>query len=453
MADTTEKKTDATEEPAAEEKKRYESEIENVGPCKIRVKVRVPAETVQEELDSRYKEIIRTVAFPGFRIGHAPRRLVEKKLGEEVHDDVREHVLTESFKAALDEHEIDAIADPDFDDVEDLKLDAEKPLEYSATLLVRPTVEVPSYDSITVEKAKPEVKDEDVEGVIRNVRRDHAVLEPVPDGKLEADGVAVVDGELFLEGESILERENVEYRHPSPFVLGVRLKSLPDEMLGKGTGDEVELTETLPETWPVEDQAGKEVTAKLVVREIKHYVLPELDEAFVKTLDYDTVEEFRDDVRSQVQRHAESEAEQETEKRIVDALIAATPFELPEDIVKAETNRRIARVQAELRMRGASDEEVEEKVDEAKSSERAEVERDFRAEFLLDTIARNEKILVTESEVQDRIGQMAAAYHRTPEEMEQYLEQRDMLGSVRSGMRKEKVMELLKTKVKIEGGE
>jgi trigger factor len=449
MADTTEKNPDAADETGAEEKKRYESEIENVGPCKVLLKVKVPAETVTEELDSRYREIIRTVAFPGFRIGHAPRRLVEKKLGEEVVADVKETILTESFKEAMEEHDLDPITDPDVD-LEGLTLEPDQPIEYSATLLVRPTVEIPEYSEITVKRVAPEVDEAKIDETIDAVRRERAVLEPVPDGKLEEDGVAVVNVTISVEDEEILDRENVEYQHPAQYLTGFRLKSLADEILGKGAGDELTVTEKLPDTWPVESQAGKEVTAAISVQEVKRYVLPELDEEFVEALDYDSVEEFRDDVRSQVERQAEAEAQEATDKKIMDALIEAAPFELPEDVVKEETSRRIERIQAMMRMQGASDSEVEEKVAEAKSSEREEVERDFRSGFLVEAIAGKEKIFVTESEVEDRIAQMAAAYHRSVEEMEQYLEQRGMLSSIRSRMREEKVVELLRNRVKIE---
>ena len=452
MADTTEREPEAADQPPAEEKKRYESEIENVGPCPVQVKIRVPVETVKEEMDSRYREIIRTVAFPGFRIGHAPRRLVEKKLGDDVVSDVKETILTESFKAAIEEHELDPLTEPDVD-LGEIDLGSGEPIEYSATLLVRPTVTVPDYSTITVERVKPEVSDEKVTELIEGIRRERAVLEPVADGKLEEGGVAVVDVSISVADEHLMDRENVEYRHPSEYLTGVRLKTFPVAVLGRGAGEEFEVTETLPETWPVETQAGKEVTAKVTVQEVKRYVLPEIDEAFVKELDYDTVEEFEEDVRAQVARQAEHEAEEATDKRIVDALIAAAPFDLPDDVVKEETNRRIERIQAMMRMQGSTDEEVEQKVAEAKSSEREEVERDFRAGFLMETIASNEKIFVTESEMDDRIAAMAGAYHRTVEEMQQYLEQRDMTGNIRGRMREEKVIALLRTKVKIEDGE
>jgi trigger factor len=247
-----------------------------------------------------------------------------------------------------------------------------------------------------------------------------------------------------------VERENAQYQHPEPFLAGLHLPALGDEILGKGAGDEFTVTTTLPDTWPEKSQAGQEMAVQVEVLEVKRHVLPELDDEFAERLDYDDLEELTEEVREDAERQAERDAEEETDRRTVDALIAAAPFDIPEDVVKEETARRVERVRAMQRMKGASEEEIEEKVAEAKASEREVVERDFRATFLLDAIAKKEKIFVTENEVKERVAQMAAAYHRSVEEMEEYLEQRDMLGGIRSQMREEKVHEILRKRVKLE---
>ena len=445
MADT-EKNT--AENTGTEERKRYESEVENIGPCKVEVRITVPVETLTEEFDERYAEIISTVAFPGFRIGHAPRRLVEKKLGSDVLTDVKENVVAESFKEAIAEHDLEPISDPDVD-VESLELDPTKPLEYQTTLIVRPKVEIPDYEGISIEGVKPEVRDERVQEVIESLRRQHAVLESAEDGVIADGDIAVIDVVAQVGDEKLVDRENVQWQHPEPFVAGFHAPKFAGEILGKKAGDEVSTTETLPETWPQPEHAGKDVTITATVQEVKRHRMPDVDAAFAEELDYDSVEELEEEVRAQVEREAEAEAREATDKKMVDALIEAAPFELPEDVVKEETTRRIARTQAMLRMKGASDEEVEKEVAEANSAERAEVEREFRSGFLLDAIGKKEKVFVTETEVDERVAQMAAAYHRTKEEMEQYLEQRDMMGSIRNNMREEKVMEILRKKVKI----
>jgi trigger factor len=441
--------TDA-EQTEGEERKRYESAVETVGPCKVELRIEVPAETVKEELDSLYKELIDTVPFPGFRLGHAPRRLVEKKLGDDVRNDVKEHVVAESFKTAIEEHELEPISEPDVD-LTALEIDPDSPLHFETTLVIRPTVTIPDYEKITVEAVKPVVSKERIEEVVESVRREHAVLEPAEDGKVAEGDMVVLDLTARVEDEKLLERENLEYLHPAPYVAGLPLSSFHEDVLGKKAGDEITVQEKLPETWPTPEQAGKELVAEVKVQDVKRHVLPELDEEFAKSLDFDSVEEFREEVEEQIERQAEGEAREATDRKIVDALIEAAPFELPEDVVKQEITQRIDRKQALLRMRGADEEEVEKELAEASAAERTEVEREFRSGFLLDAIAKKEKVFVTENEVNDRIAQMAASYHRTPEEMEEYLEQRNLLGSVRGSMREEKVMELLRKKVKIEG--
>jgi len=433
-----------------EETKRYLATTETVGPCKVEVKITVPVETIDEEFESRYAEIIKTVAFPGFRLGHTPRRLVEKKLGDEVAGDVKETLISESFKAAIEEHDLDPITDPDVD-LEGLELSREEPLSYSATLLVRPTVEVPDYEKLTVEAVKPEVTEEKIDELIDAERKRHSVLEPVEGGTVEQGDIVVLDFTARSDGEKIAEKENEECAQMFPYIGGLPAKEFPDGILGRKSGDEFTVTDQFPETWPESEKAGQEIVIEIKLQETKRYSLPELDQEFVESLDYDSVEEFREEMKERVERQAEDEAHAETDQRIRDAVIEAAPFELPEDIIKEETTRRIDRIQAQLRMQGAGEEEVENRLAEARNSAGDEVERDFRTAFLMDAIAKSEKIFVTESEVDERITRMAAAYGRSVEEMQQYVEQRDMAGSIRSGMREDKVMEMLREKVKIEG--
>jgi trigger factor len=433
----------------ADEKPRFLSESESIGPCKVELKVTVPVETIEEELDERYAEIIRTMPFPGFRVGHTPRRLVEKKLSDDVLNDVREHVVSEAFKEAIERHDLDPISEPE-GDFESIELTRGEPLTYTVTVLVRPTVTIPDYESISIEAVKAEIDEADIDEVIENLRRQHSLLTPTEDGKMAEKDVAILDLAATVGDETILERENAEYTHPADFLTGLKLPGLKDEILGKCEGDEFELTETLPTTWPKEEHAGKDMSVKITVRGVKRYVLPEVNQAFAEELDYDSVEELREEVTEQVQRQADQGAKEATDKKLVDALLEASPIELPEDVVKEETSHRVERTKALLRMRGADEDEVDEKLGEAMAAEQAEVERDFRAGFLLDAIAKKEKVFVTEREIEERIAQMAASYRRTPEEMKEYVEQRDMLSSIRTGMKEEKVVELLRKKVKIE---
>ncbi len=423
--------------------------MREVGPCKVEARITIPAETIDEEFDKRYREIIRTVTFPGFRIGHTPRKLVEKKLGDDIRKDVREEVISQSFQEAVKKHELQPIADPDVD-LESIEVEPGKATEYTAVFIVKPTVTVPDYSAISVEAVQPEVTEEDVDRVIERMRRDHAVLTPRA-GPLEQGDVAVVSARAVAGDEKILDAENVEYQHPSSYLEGLRIPELPEEILGRAAGEELTLTGRLPDTWPEEALQGKEYELVVKIHEVKGYVLPELDEEFVRGLDYDSVEEMREDVRDHLTAEAARRAREETDRRIVDALIAQAPFDLPEEVVKEAVRHRIEKIQAMERMRGASEEELREKIAEASNAAREEVERDFRATFLLDAIAKKEKILVTEDEVEERIAAMAGGYGRTKEDMEQYLAQHGLLSGLRTGMREEKVMELLRKKVKIEG--
>jgi trigger factor len=232
MADTENKTDEAVKnETPANETPRFESEAKTTGPCKVEVTIRVPLETITKEFDDRYKELIRTVAFPGFRLGHAPRRLVEKRLGDDIRAEVKEHLVTESFKDAIERHSIDPLREPEVD-LASVELTDGMPMQYSAVFIVRPVVEVKDYSALSVKAARPEVSESQVEAVLAGMQRRHAVLAVRAGEKVAERDVAILDVLATVGDEKIVERENVAYEHPDQFVAGLHLPSARAPTIG-----------------------------------------------------------------------------------------------------------------------------------------------------------------------------------------------------------------------------
>ena len=168
-------------------------------------------------------------------------------------------------------------------------------------------------------------------------------------------------------------------------------------------------------------------------------------------MDFDSVEELRAEVRKAVRREKEAEAEKRLDAAILDAILAKSPIPLPEGLVQREIGQVLSRYQADLHMQGASQEAIDEKLAEVQGDAAEHVAREFRVAFLVEEFAKKKGIFVTEGEVEEQVGLMAGRYGRPVEEMRKYLEQRDLVPSIRGRLRERKVLDAFRAEVKIQG--
>jgi trigger factor len=427
-----------------------EAKVEDAGPCRKRISVTVPAGRVREELDQAYLELIRGVHVPGFRPGHLPRKVAEMRFGKAVRHEVKGTLLEKVFGEVLEKHSLSPLGRPDLKGGED-ELDPAKPFSFEVTLEVKPEIQVPDLASIAVKRPKVPVQEKDVEKAVEDLRLDRAELRPAEDGTVAERDIAVMDVAVLLGGERIVDAENVQYRHPSEVIAGVQVPGISKEVLGKKRDQSFSLKLKLPQNFRVPEHAGKEADLSLTVREVKRFHLPALDAELAKSMDFESVDELKAEVRRAVEREKASEAEKRLDDAILDAILAKAPITLPEGIVKSEIGQVLARYQADLHMQGASQEAIDEKLAEVQGDAAEHVAREFRAAFLVEEVAKRKGVFVTEGEVDEQVNLMAGRYGRSPDDMRKYLEQRDLVSSLRGRLRERKVLDALKKEVKIEG--
>ena len=444
MSDSTDTDTAAAATPALEAK------IEDAGPCRKKKSLTLPPQTVREEIDRAFLEVVRGVHVPGFRVGHLPRKVAEMRFGKAVREEVRGQLMEKAYGEAMEKHGLVPIGHPDIDAGEAV-VDPEKPFSFEVIVEVRPEVKIPDLKGVRVRRTAVTVAAADVDRAVEDLRLDRAELRPAGDGTVADRDVVVLDAAVLLGGERIIDAENVQYRHPSEVLAGISVPGISKEILGRKTGEEFALPVTLPANFKMQEHSGKVGDLRLTVRDVKRFHLPELDAAFAKTLDFDSVEELRAEATKAVHREKEVQAEKDLDAAILDAIIALAPIELPEGIVKKEIGQIISRYQADLHMQGASPEAIEEKLATVQGDAAEHVAREFRVAFLTDEIAKARGLFVTEGEVQEQVTLMASRYGRPVEEMHKYLEQRDLFPSLRGRLRERKVLDALRRDVVIEG--
>jgi trigger factor len=436
---------------ATDEKKKLEpkAEIAEVGPCKLKIKIEIPAAKVHERVEDEYKKLAQTAELPGFRKGHAPRPILERKFGKAVLEDLKFELLSGSFEEVKEEKHIEPLGEPEID-VEKIEVKDNTPFAYEVTIEVKPKIEVKNYSGLKVKKAEASVSDADLEQQLKDLREEHAELTPSEEPAAAGDQV-VGDFELMLDGASKEKAENVAlFLNDKIAFHGVELPEFHKALAGKKAGDAVDYPLMLADDHPDKALAGKKAQITAKIKAVKRRRLPELDAAFAKTFDMDSIDELKEDLKKHLLREKEREVKAAQVHQILDQVLKDNDFALPEGLIAASTKEAQERARGELLMRGAKEEDVDAAVAKHEGESRDALIRHLKERFVLEEIAKREKIFVTEDEVDVRIQAMAGQAGRHPHELRSMFEEREMMSSFRRSMREEKVREFLLTKAVVE---
>lgn len=426
------------------------SEIENLGPCKVKIRVEIPTDEIRDKVEEKYREVRQSVALPGFRKGHVPRPILEKRFGKSVEADAKVDLIEKSIAKTLDEKKIQAIGDPDFDP-EKIEFALDKPLNFELTVETKPEIKPKDYVGVAVTKKASEVTDEDLaKGLDRlaEARAEWVPAETTGDGDMIIADLSLKEGSNEIMAEQnmrvIVSKEIEVAHHPAPEVYKA--------LLGAKAGDSRTADVQMPEDHKDEKLKGKKVTFAAVVKEVKHLNKPAINEEWAKAMDYESLDAVKADLKRRLASEKEAVAFRDVEQQIIDDLLKKHEIPLPEALLRKFAERAEQRAKLDLQMRGVSAEEAEKIVEKERDSSREELERNLRANFLLEAIGQKERIFVTEDEVEARIDQMAMAYRRNPGEVRGELEERGQMSELRSTLREEKIRRFLREKAKITEG-
>jgi len=424
-----------------------DAQVEEVGPCKRLLKIQVPKEDIAERIQEGLEELRNTVQIPGFRRGRAPIRLVEKRFGEQVREDVKNSLTSECFEEAVQEHKLVPLTQPQFDNVE---FDPEKPFSFEATFEIQPTINLEEYKGLKLVRRSAEPADDEVVGQLANLRLRRAELRVVEDGAIEDLDVIICDAVAAVEGEPIWQDENVEVFVAKGIVGGFYAQGLLEKLRGAKSGEQREVSILVPQNFEQEDLRGKEATLTLTIREIKRPVLPELDEEFAKALDFESLEELREEVKRQVRIQKRQAAERDLLTQLENQLIEKAPFEVPEDYTSEMTDRWLKRMYYGLLTRGVSQEEIEKNMADLRSASAKMAERHLRLSLILEHVANKERIFATEDEVAQQIEVIARAYKQPAPRIARRLKDDGSIDDLRAKIRESKTMQFLLENAEIE---
>jgi trigger factor len=424
--------------------------VENTDKHTVKLTIEVPVDEFTKDLDRAYRSISNQVKIPGFRKGKVPKQIIDAQIGRDV---VREEFLSSAvptyFRDAVREEDLAPISDPEIqlEQVED-----DKPLIFTATVEVRPRLQLApeDYQGLRVEKPSTEVTDAEIDEWVDRLRERFAELEPA-DRPVRAEDFVTIDVKTTLHGEDVAEASRSDYLY---FVGSGEFGSKLDvELVSTKPGDILKVNDTLPDRFG--ELGGTDVSIQVLVKDVKQRKLPDADDEFAKTAsEFDTLTQLRDDLRERLAEMKERDAEGVIRDRALQAMIDTVTVELPESLVEEETDHRISHARERAERAGLTLEQVLQSQgwDEARLREdsREHAIRAIESDLVLEGIARTEKLEVTADEIGAQIAVLAQAYGRETKELAKALDRSGQVVTLAGDIIRGKALDLLVERADIE---
>ena len=383
-------------------------QIKDAGACKKHITVTIP----RTEIDRQYEESLgamqKEAQVPGFRPGRAPKTLVVKRFKKQVADQVKSSLLMETLDQIDRDFQLNPITQPKLD-VAAIELPEEGPMAFDMEVEVRPEFAVPAYQGLKVKRPVRTVTDKDVDGQYERFLERYAQVVPKLEGGAEIGDYLTADLTFLREdGSAINEVKEVQFRlQPELRFQDGRIPKMGEALKGAKPEDVREVEAELGTSIADPTLRGKAVKVKAVVHDLKKVELPEVDHAFLESIGFESVDELREAVRDALVRRIEAQQRQAVRRQVLDALIEATPFELPPDLVSRQEKSTISRLVMELREEGFSPEDIRARQAEIRANAHEMTLRSLKEFFILAKIAEAEAIKVEAEDLELEIEAMA----------------------------------------------
>ena len=365
-----------------------------------------------EELKNLKKHVLvhfKDAKVDGFRKGHVPADVLEKKFKKEIEGEILNHIISEEYRKAVEENNLSPIADIKLEKYEN----NEDNVEVVFTIPVLPEIPLGDYKSVKVEKEALDVNDEKVNAEIEIMRSNAGKLKEVADDEAAKDkDVANINFEGFVDGEAFDGGKAEGF----DLTLGSKsfIDTFEDQIIGHKKGDEFDVNVTFPEEYHAENLKGKPAVFKIKLNSIKRKEEAELNEDLAKELGYDSVEDLKAKTKENLTKREETRIENEYKGKVVDAVVEGVNFEIPEAIVEREIQFQINRFAQQLQMQGMSlnqyFEMTGQNIEKMRESIKESAEKSVKRDLVLNEIAKVEKVEATEEEVNAELDRTALMY-------------------------------------------
>ncbi len=434
---------DDAETEEAPERLDLEVAIDKASACERHICVTVPETEVRRYFDKQFSELMPEAQIPGFRPGHAPRELIERRFRKDVSEKVKSELLMDSLSQISEDEELSAISEPEID-LEAIEIPEEGPFTFEFDLEVRPEFDVPKWKGLPIEKPVREISREDVDRSLENVLANRGRLVP-HEGPAEAGDYITTNLTFQHEGEQLShsEEEVIRIRPVLSFRDG-KIEKFGEIMDGVTADETREAVATLTDDAPNVALRGREITAVFEVLEVKRLELPELDDDLLEELGgFELEADLRDAIQDQLERQLEYEQHRRARDQITSALTVAADWELPPELLERQSHRELERAVMELRRSGFGEQEIRAHQNQLRQNSRASTARALKEHFILERIAEEESIDADDSDYQDEIRLIARQSNESARRVRARLEKAGSMDVLRNQIIERKVIELI----------
>lgn len=417
--------------------------IESVGACQRHITVTVPRKEIDRYFDDAVRELMPSAQVPGFRPGHAPRALVEKRFKKEMRDQVKGSILMDSVTQVTETSNLAAISEPDFDPFA-IEVPEDGDMTFEFDLEVRPEFDLPDWKGLTIERPVREFSDDDIDVRLRNLLAEHGRLAAL-DGPAELGDYVAANLTFTNDGEVLSEAEDEEIQiRPTLSLRDGNAEKFGETMTGVKAGESRTFDVELSEDAPNEALRGKTIQAKIDVLEVKRVELPEMTPALLEKIgDFESEAALRDAVRSSLERQLDFQQQQRVRQQVTAKLVESADWELPPEMLARQANRELERKVLELQRSGFSPADIRAHANELRQNSRASTAKALKEHFILERIAEEEKIEETQADYDAEISLIAMQSGESVRRVRAQIEKRGWMDALRNQIIERKVIALV----------
>ena len=424
-------------------------QVENLEKNMAKLTIEVPAEEFDAAIKNAYNKNKNKFSIPGFRKGKAPLAMLEKMYGAGIfYEDAANEVIDASYPKAAEESKEEIISTPE---IKVTQIEKGKAFIYEATVALKPEVTLGEYKGVEVKKAEAVVTDEDVENELTAARKKNGRLIDVEDGAIEDGDNTIIDFTGYIDDKTFDGGAGTDY----PLVIGSHsfIEGFEDQLIGKKKGETCDVNVTFPAEYHADELAGKPAKFVVTIKEVKRNELPELNDEFASEVsDFDTLDEYKADIRKKLQEKKEQDAKVENENNVIEKVVENAQMELPQPMVDTQAREMVENYARRLQSQGLNINDYMKYTgmtpEKLMEQMRPEAEKRIKTRLVLEKVVEVENVEVSDEKLDEQINEIAASYKLEGAKLKEMMGEREK-EQIREDLKVQAAIDLLVEQAKL----
>ena len=424
-------------------------QVEKLEKNMAKLTIEVPAEEFDAAIKNAYNKNKNKFSIPGFRKGKAPLAMLEKMYGAGIfYEDAANEVIDASYPKAVEESKEEIVSTPE---IKVTQIEKGKAFIYEATVALKPEVTLGEYKGVEVKKAEAVVTDEDVENELTAARKKNGRLIDVEDGAIEDGDNTIIDFTGYIDDKTFDGGAGTDY----PLVIGSHsfIEGFEDQLIGKKKGETCDVNVTFPAEYHADELAGKPAKFVVTIKEVKRNELPELNDEFASEVsDFDTMEEYKADIRKKLQEKKEQDAKVENENNVIEKVVENAQMELPQPMVDTQAREMVENYARRLQSQGLNINDYMKYTgmtpEKLMEQMRPEAEKRIKTRLVLEKVVEVENVEVSDEKLDEQINEIAASYKLEGAKLKEMMGEREK-EQIREDLKVQAAIDLLVEQAKL----